>query len=128
MPPPEKYKKRNRESACCCCSHIGVGLRCPKFMLVCTFVALLAPEKNDYTACHQEKTTTYILHVVPITTHTHVRLKSIGNKKRKEQNRKSKKKKRKKQEKIKEKERRENGIRGNNEREGKKTHHNYQTL
>ena len=28
------------------------------------FVALLAPEKNDCTACHQEKTTEYILHVV----------------------------------------------------------------
>ena len=47
-----------------------------------TFVALLAPEKTDYTACHLEKTTTYILHVVPITTRTHVRRESIGNTKK----------------------------------------------
>ena len=39
------------------------------------FVALLAPKKTYYTACHPgENTTTYVLHVVPITTHTHVRL------------------------------------------------------
>ena len=50
-----------------------------------TFVAILAPEKTDYTACHPENTTTmYILHVVPITKHTHVRRKSIGEKKRKQ--------------------------------------------
>ena len=49
-----------------------------------TYISLLAPEKPDYIACHPEKTTTYILHVVPITTHTHVKLKTIGkNKKRK---------------------------------------------
>ena len=43
-------------------------------------VSLLAPGKTDYTACHPRKTTTYILHVliVPITTHTHDRRKSIG--------------------------------------------------
>ena len=45
------------------------------------YVSLLAPGKTTYTACHARKTTTYILHVVPITTHTHVRRKSIGNKK-----------------------------------------------
>ena len=45
------------------------------------YVSLLAPGKTDCTACHPGKTTTYILHVVPITTHTHVRRKSIGNKK-----------------------------------------------
>ena len=49
-----------------------------------TYVALLAPEKNDYTTCHPEKTTTCILHVVPITKHTHVRLESIGKTKREE--------------------------------------------
>ena len=46
------------------------------------YVSLLSPRKNDYTACHRRKTTTYILHLVPITTHTHDRRKSIGKKKR----------------------------------------------
>ena len=36
-----------------------------------------ACKKKDYIACHQEKTTTCILHVVPIATHTPVRLKSM---------------------------------------------------
>ena len=45
------------------------------------YVSLLAPGETDYTACHPRKTTTYILHVVPITTHTHDRRKSIGKKK-----------------------------------------------
>ena len=45
------------------------------------YVSLLVPGKTDYTACHPRKTTTYILHVVPITTHTHVRRKSIRKKK-----------------------------------------------
>ena len=44
------------------------------------YVSLLAPGKTDFTACHPRKTTTYILHVVPITTHTHDRRKSIGKK------------------------------------------------
>ena len=44
-------------------------------------VSLLAPGKTDYTARHA-RTTTYILHVVPITTHMHDRRKSIGKKKR----------------------------------------------
>ena len=44
------------------------------------YVSLLAPGKTDYTACHLIKTTTYILHVVPITTHTHDRHKSVGKK------------------------------------------------
>ena len=51
------------------------------------YVSLLAPAKTDYTACHPRNTTSYILHVVPITTHTHDRRKSIGikeTKKRKE--------------------------------------------
>ena len=34
-------------------------------------VSLLTPGKTDYTACHSRNTTTYILHVVPTTTHTH---------------------------------------------------------
>ena len=40
--------------------------------------------KTDYTACHPRKTTTYILQVVPITTHTHDRRKSTGKKETKE--------------------------------------------
>ena len=49
------------------------------------YVSLLAPGKTDYTACYPGKTTTYILRVVPITTHTHVRLKSVGKKKQREE-------------------------------------------
>ena len=49
------------------------------------YVSLLAPGKTDYTACHLRKTTTYILHVVPITTHTHDRRKSIGKKKQRKE-------------------------------------------
>ena len=45
-------------------------------------VSLLAPGKTDYTACPPRKAITYILHVVPITTHMHDRRKSIGKKKR----------------------------------------------
>ena len=33
-----------------------------------TYVALLAPEKTDYTACHPEKSATYKFHVALITT------------------------------------------------------------
>ena len=44
------------------------------------YVSLLAPRNTDYTACHPRKTTTHILHVVPVTTHTRVRRKSIGKK------------------------------------------------
>ena len=49
------------------------------------YAPLLAPGKTDCTACRRRKTTTYLLHVVLITTHTHVRRKSNGkrqNKKR----------------------------------------------
>ena len=49
------------------------------------YVSLLASRKTDYTACHSRKTTTYILHVVPITTHTHDRRKSIGKKKQRKE-------------------------------------------
>ena len=64
------------------------------------YVSLLAPEKTVYTACHPRKTTTYILHVVSITTHTHDRRKSIGKKKqRKEKKIKERKEKRRKRKK-----------------------------
>ena len=49
------------------------------------YVSLLAPAKTDYTACHPRKTTTYILHVVPISTHTHDRHKSIGKTKQRKE-------------------------------------------
>ena len=42
--------------------------------------------KTDYTACQPRKTTTYILHVVFKTTHTHDRRKSIGKKKQRQEN------------------------------------------
>ena len=51
------------------------------------YVSLLAPGKTDYTACHPRKTTTYILHVVPITTHTHDRRKLFGKKKQRKEKR-----------------------------------------
>ena len=58
------------------------------------YVSLLAPGKTGYTACHPGKTTTYTLHVVPITTHMHVRRKSTGkHKQRKEKRRKERKEK-----------------------------------
>ena len=63
------------------------------------------PGKTDYTACHRKKTTTtYILHVVPITTstHTHDRRKSIGKKKHKKGKMKEKKDNKAKNEKEKE--------------------------
>ena len=51
-----------------------------------SYVSLLEPVKTDCTACHPRKTTTYILHVVPITTHTHDRRKSNGKKKQGKEN------------------------------------------
>ena len=44
------------------------------------YVSLLTPGETKYSDCHPSKTTTYILHVVSITTHTHDRHKSIGEK------------------------------------------------
>ena len=50
-----------------------------------TYIALLAPEKTTTPLATQRRLPrAYILHVVPITTHTHVRLKLIGKSKRKE--------------------------------------------
>ena len=67
-PPPETYKSEIGSQSTMCHVHTGA------------YVSLLAPGKTDYTACHPRKTTTYILHVAPITTHTHDRRKSIGEK------------------------------------------------
>ena len=44
------------------------------------YVSLLTPEETKYSDCHARKITTYILHVVFITTHTRDRRKSIGEK------------------------------------------------
>ena len=75
MPPPETYKREIGSQSTTCQVHAGA------------YVSLLTPGKNDYSDCHPRKTTTYILHVVSITTHTHDRRKSIGEKKqRKEKN------------------------------------------
>ena len=95
------------------------------------YVSLLAPGKTDYTACHPRKTTTYILFIVSITTHTHDRRKSIGKKKqrttKKRKERKEKEKKAKKEnegeKERKEKTRRARKIkprRGSKERKRKK--------
>ena len=74
MPPPETYKSEIGSQLTMCQVHAGA------------YVSLLAPEKTDYTACHPRKTTTCILHVVPITAHTHDRRKSFGkNRRRKEE-------------------------------------------
>ena len=85
MPPPGTYKSEIGSQSTMCQVHTGAH------------VSLLAPGKTDYTACHPRKTTTYILHVVYITTHTHDRCKSIGKKKhRKEKKIKERKEKRRK--------------------------------
>ena len=69
------------------------------------YVSLLAPGKTDYIACHPRKTTTYILHVVSITTHTHDRRKSIGKKKKEKEIKERKEKKTKNEKGRKQKER-----------------------
>ena len=73
MPPPETHKSEIASELAMCQVHTGA------------YVPLLAPEKTGYTACHPRKTTTYILHVIPINTHTHDRLKSIGKKKQRKE-------------------------------------------
>ena len=56
MPPPETYKSEIGSQPTTCQVHTGA------------YVSLLAPgNPTIYTACHPRKTTTYILHVVPIT-------------------------------------------------------------
>ena len=65
------------------------------------YVSLLTPGETDYTACHPRKTTTYILHVVSITTHMHDRCKSIGEKKQRKDEGEERKEKKAKQKKTK---------------------------
>ena len=50
------------------------------------YVSFLTPGETNYSDCHPRKTTTYILHVVSITTHTHDRHKSIREKKQRKEN------------------------------------------
>ena len=70
MPPPETYKREIGSQPTMC--QVQTGAK----------ISLLAPGKTDHTACHPRKTTTYKLHVVPITTHTHDRRKRNKEKKR----------------------------------------------
>ena len=79
------------------------------------YVSLLAPRKTDYNACHPRKTTMYILHAVPITTHTHDRRKSI--KKRNKERKKIKGIKEKKAKNEKEKEKQEKQEKQENSRQ-----------
>ena len=69
MPPPETYKSEIRSQSTMCQVHAGA------------YVSLLTPGETNYSDCHPIKTTTYIFHVLSITTHTHDRRKSIGDKK-----------------------------------------------
>ena len=66
MPPPETYKIEIGSQPTMCQVHFGA------------YVLLFAPGKTDYTACHPRQTTTYILHVGPITTHTHDRQTQVN--------------------------------------------------
>ena len=65
-PPPETYKSEIGSQSTMC--QVGA------------YVSLLTPGETKYSDCHPRKTTTYILHVLSITTHTHDRHKSIGEK------------------------------------------------
>ena len=69
--------------------------------------SLLAPGRTDFTVCHPRTTSTYILHVVPITTHTHDGRKSIGKRNKEKKRNEDEGKKRQEGEKRKRKERRE---------------------
>ena len=59
MPPPETYKSEIWSQSTMCQVQAGA------------YVSLLTPGETKYSDCHPRKTTTYILHVVSITTHTH---------------------------------------------------------
>ena len=68
MPPPEIYKSEIGSQSTMCQVQAGA------------YVSLLTPGETKYSDCRPSKTTTYILHVVSITSHTHDRHKSIGEK------------------------------------------------
>ena len=80
MHPPETYKCEIGSQPTMCQAHNGA------------YVSLLAPGKTDYTGYHPRKTITNVLHVVPITTHTHDSRKSIGKKETKKRKEKKEKK------------------------------------
>ena len=69
MPPPETYKSEIESQSTMCQFH------------ACAYVSLLKPGETNYSDCHPMNSITYISHVVYITTHTHDRRKSIGEKK-----------------------------------------------
>ena len=65
------------------------------------YVSLLTPGETNYSDCHPRNNTTYTLHVVSITTHTHDRCKSIGEKKERKKERREDKGKERKEKKTK---------------------------
>ena len=89
MSPPETYKSEIGSQATMCKVQAGA------------YVSLLTPGETNYSDCHPRKTTTYILHVVSITTHTHDRRKSRKRKQRKEEKMKERKEERRKRNKTK---------------------------
>ena len=119
MPPPETYKSEIGSQSTMCQVHAGAC------------VSLLTPGETKYSDCHPSKTTTYILHVVSITTHTHDRHKSIGaketkkskedeGKKRKEKKNETKRKRQAKRRKRQEKTRQESKERRREEKKKEK--------
>ena len=71
MPPPETYKSE-------------IGSQSTMFQVQAgAYVSLLTSGETKYSDRRPRKTTTYILHVVSITPHTHDRHNSIGEKKAK---------------------------------------------
>ena len=58
----------------------GISLRCARSRPVHTSHYSRLEKPHIYSDCHLSKTTTYISHVVSVTTHTHDRHKSIGEK------------------------------------------------
>ena len=115
-PPPETYKSEIGSQSTMCQVQAGA------------YVSLLTPggTKYMYSDCHSSKTTTYILHVVSITTHTHDRHKPIGEietKKRKEdkgKERKEKKKRNKTKKASKEKKKTRKARKDKTRKQGKK--------
>ena len=85
MPPTETYKSEIGSQPTMCHVH-NVA-----------YVSLLPPGKTERTACRPGNTAKNILNVVPITTHTHIRLNQVNWKKKQ---RKEKKMKRRKYKKI----------------------------
>ena len=50
------------------------------------YISLLPLAKIYYTSCHSRKTTTYIVHVVPLDRHAHVKRMPNATKKRNKEN------------------------------------------